>query len=75
MVRFMSYAIVNNAALVVRAPAVVVLVGFGLHYAPVNIGSLVAFMLLRYAIASGFLWRPGEPQQLAPALSEVEGRA
>jgi putative flippase GtrA len=55
--RFLAYDAVNSTALIVRLPALQVLV-VGLHVNPfvANLITLVALTLVRYALADSVIW-------------------
>jgi dolichol-phosphate mannosyltransferase len=56
--RFVAFAGVNNAALVVRVPLLAVLTsGLGINYLLSNLLTLVALFVARYAISDRLIWR------------------
>jgi dolichol-phosphate mannosyltransferase len=61
---FMFFA-VNNAALVLRAPMLVALTeGVGIGYLASNLATLIALVILRFALADTWIWAGARP---APA--------
>jgi putative flippase GtrA len=58
-VRFVAYAAMNNAALLLRGPMLVVLTGwFGINILISNVLSLCALTVVRYALADRVIWAP-----------------
>lgn len=56
--RYVSFLLMNNAAFVVRAPMMWVLVGMiGLHYTLGNLLSLMVLTLVRFCIADRVIWK------------------
>lgn len=73
--RLGSYALLNNAALVLRSPLLFVLVATTpMHAVVANIVSLGAVTIVRYAIASGLLWR-GQRAEAIPLMVRSDGVA
>jgi dolichol-phosphate mannosyltransferase len=63
--RLLGYMTVNNAALLLRGPVLVVFVAWlDVHYLVANILSLFILMMLRYFIADRLIWK----KQAAPEL-------
>lgn len=61
--RLASYMVMNNAALLLRAPLLALLVSWlGIHYLAANVITLLVVMLLRYAVADRFIWNRAAPQ-------------
>ena len=55
------FLIMNNAAFGLRGPMIIALTSIlGIHYLASNLFSLIALMVLRYAVADRFIW--GSPQ-------------
>jgi putative flippase GtrA len=55
--RFAAYTLVNSGALLVRLPLLYALTsGLHIHYLLSNVITLAALMLVRYAIADGWIW-------------------
>lgn len=73
--RLGSYALLNNAALVLRSPLLFVLVAATpMHAVVANIVSLGAVTIIRYAVASGLLWRGQRPEHI-PLMVRSDGVA
>jgi len=54
----------NNAALALRGPALVVLVSAaGMHYLLANLVTLLGFTIIRYVIADAWIWSQNRPAQ------------
>jgi len=71
--RMALYFLMNNAALLLRAPFLVLLVsGMGFGKVVANFLSLVALTLVRFAVADSFIWREGA-QQRGPHFYDVHG--
>ncbi|MDX6377866.1 MAG: hypothetical protein QOE98_2169 [Gaiellaceae bacterium] len=69
-VRFVAYAAMNNAALLLRGPMLVVLTGwFGINLLVSNLLSLCALTVVRYAFADRVIWAP----RIAQHLYDVHG--
>jgi hypothetical protein len=61
----------NNAAFALRGPMIVALTSIlGIHYLASNLVSLIAVMILRYAVADRFIWASAEH---APSLETSDG--
>jgi dolichol-phosphate mannosyltransferase len=62
--RMALFFLMNNAALAVRGPLLILLTsGFGIHYVVSNVISLLGLTLVRFALADTWIWakaRPGE---------------
>lgn len=57
--RLRHFWLVNNSALVLRAPLVGVLTdGFGLHYLLSNLATLLVMFVIRYVASEVWIWRP-----------------
>ena len=57
--RFLQFSAVNNAALVLRVPALALLVsGLGVHYLLANLITLVLLFASRFAVSDRLIWRP-----------------
>ena len=60
--RFIGFALINNALLVVRGPMIAGMVeGLHMHYLGANLISIVAATMLRYLFADKFLWSSKHP--------------
>src|SRR5207249_10013201 len=57
--RLLAYFGINNVAMALRAPVLVLLTGAGLHYLVANVVSLLAFTLVRFAVADAWIWSGG----------------
>ena len=69
--RLAMFLVMNNAAFGVRGPMIIALTSIlGIHYLASNLFSLIALMVLRYAVADRFIW--GSPK-LAPSLETSDG--
>jgi hypothetical protein len=67
------FLVMNNAAFALRGPMIIALTSIlGIHYLASNLFSLIALMLLRYAVADRFIW--ALPQH-APSLETSDGAA
>ena len=56
------FFLMNNAALALRGPLLIVLTsGLGMHYALSNIVSLVSLTLVRFAVADSWIWAKEQP--------------
>ena len=56
--RLLGFALVNNAALLLRGPALYVMVtGLGIGYLVANAATLLAMMIARFTAAEAWLWR------------------
>lgn len=54
--RFLAYALVNNATLILRIPLLAVLGLFGLGYAWANLVTLFVLFVVRFLVADGLIW-------------------
>jgi dolichol-phosphate mannosyltransferase len=71
--RLAMFLVMNNAAFGLRGPMIIALTSIlGIHYLASNLFSLIALMILRYAVADRFIW--GSPK-LAPSLETSDGAA
>ena len=62
--RMALFFLMNNAALALRGPLLIVLTsGLGIHYAVSNIISLASLTLLRFALADGWIWAKDKPRR------------
>jgi dolichol-phosphate mannosyltransferase len=69
--RLAMFFIMNNAAFALRGPMIVALTSIlGIHYLASNLVSLIAVMILRYAVADRFIWASAEH---APSLETSDG--
>jgi dolichol-phosphate mannosyltransferase len=60
--RMALFFLMNNAALAVRGPLLVLLTsGFGIHYAVSNIVSLVVLTVVRFGLADTWIWAKKAP--------------
>ncbi len=60
--RLALFFLMNNAALAVRGPLLILLTsGLGIHYVVSNVLSLVALTLVRFALADTFIWAKAPP--------------
>ena len=65
--RLLMFFVMNNAALAVRGPLLVLLTsGVGIHYAVSNVLSLVTLTLVRFALADTWIWAKARPPKLKP---------
>jgi dolichol-phosphate mannosyltransferase len=65
--RMAMFFLMNNAALAVRGPLLVLLTsGLGIHYVLSNLISLVGLTLLRFALADTWIWAKARPPKLEP---------
>jgi putative flippase GtrA len=65
--RMALFFVMNNAALAVRGPLLVLLTsGFGIHYVVSNVLSLAGLTLVRFALADTWIWRKAPPREVAP---------
>lgn len=63
--RLAMFFAMNNLALALRGPLLVVLTsGLGIHYAVSNIVSLLALTLVRYALADSWIWAKAGPDEV-----------
>jgi dolichol-phosphate mannosyltransferase len=61
------FFLMNNAALAVRGPLLVLLTsGLGIHYLVSNILSLVGLTLVRFALADTWIWAKAPPSKVEP---------
>ena len=59
--RYLGFAAINNAALLARAPLLVLLTSLmGIHYLVSNLITLVLLFAVRFAVSDRLLWRPGD---------------
>jgi dolichol-phosphate mannosyltransferase len=66
-VRLGMFFAMNNAALAVRGPLLVLLTsGLGIHYVASNVISLTLLTLLRFALADSWIWAKARPPKLEP---------
>ena len=62
--RMALFFLMNNAALALRGPLLIVLTsGLGIHYAVSNIISLASLTLLRFALADSWIWAKDKPRR------------
>jgi glycosyltransferase involved in cell wall biosynthesis len=55
--RLAMFLVMNNAAFGLRGPMIIALTSIlGIHYLASNLFSLIALMILRYAVADRFIW-------------------
>ena len=60
------FFLMNNAALALRGPLLVLLTsGLGIHYVVSNVISLVGLTLVRFALADTWIWAKARPVGLA----------
>jgi glycosyltransferase involved in cell wall biosynthesis len=71
MHRLLLFLGVNNAALALRGPLLVVLTSVGLHYLVANVVSLVMLTLARFALADLWIW--SGRKHAGPHLYDVHG--
>jgi dolichol-phosphate mannosyltransferase len=58
------FFLMNNAALALRGPLLVLLTsGLGIHYAVSNVISLLALTLVRFAVADTWIWAKAGPRE------------
>ena len=63
--RLALFFLMNNAALAVRGPLLVLLTsGLGIHYVVSNILSLLGLTLVRFALADTWIWAKAAPREL-----------
>jgi len=61
------FFLMNNAALAVRGPLLVLLTsGLGIHYVVSNVLSLVGLTLVRFALADTWIWAKASPPKVEP---------
>ena len=66
--RMALFFLMNNAALALRGPLLVLLTsGLGIHYVVSNVISLVALTLIRFALADTWIWAKARPADSPPA--------
>jgi dolichol-phosphate mannosyltransferase len=71
--RMALFFLMNNAALAVRGPLLVLLTsGFGIHYAVSNIVSLLALTLVRFGLADTWIWAKAAPQEVKARLCSYD---
>jgi putative flippase GtrA len=64
--RLALFFLMNNAALALRGPLLVLLTsGFGIHYAVSNVISLMALTLVRFGLADTWIWAKAAPHEEA----------
>ena len=57
--RLLSFAAVNNVALLLRAPLLALLTsGLGIHYLVSNLLTLIALFVARFFVSDRFIWKP-----------------
>jgi dolichol-phosphate mannosyltransferase len=62
--RMALFFLMNNAALALRGPVLIVLTsGLGIHYALSNVISLASLTLLRFALADSWIWAKEHPHK------------
>ena len=67
--RLALFFLMNNAALAVRGPLLILLTsGLGIHYVVSNVLSLVALTLVRFALADSFIWAKASPAKVRSRL-------
>jgi dolichol-phosphate mannosyltransferase len=65
--RMALFFLMNNAALAVRGPLLVLLAsGLGIHYVVANLISLISLTLLRFALADTWIWAKAPPSKAKP---------
>jgi dolichol-phosphate mannosyltransferase len=65
--RLALFFAMNNAALAVRGPLLILLTsGLGIHYVVSNVLSLVALTLMRFALADTYIWAKAGPEDRRP---------
>jgi dolichol-phosphate mannosyltransferase len=65
--RLALFFLMNNAALAVRGPLLVLLTsGFGVHYVVSNVISLAGLTLMRFALADTWIWAKARPPKVEP---------
>jgi dolichol-phosphate mannosyltransferase len=65
--RMALFFLMNNAALAVRGPLLVLLTsGLGIHYVVSNVLSLVGLTLVRFALADTWIWAKASPPKVKP---------
>ena len=71
--RLASFLLMNNAALLLRGPLMVLLIYFGVHYLVANAVTLVVIAFLRYAVSDSLIWRTRRATSPAasPAVASV----
>jgi len=64
LTRLVSFLVMNNAMLLLRAPMMALLVDqWGIHYLPANLFSLFAMTALRYLLADKWIWNKNKPEE------------
>jgi dolichol-phosphate mannosyltransferase len=59
------FFLMNNAALALRGPLLVLLTsGLGIHYAVSNVISLLALTVVRFTLADGWIWAQAGPREV-----------
>jgi len=62
--RMALFFLMNNAALALRGPMLILLTsGLGIHYAVSNVISLVSLTLVRFAVADSWIWAKEQPPE------------
>lgn len=65
--RMALFFLMNNAALAVRGPLLILLTsGLGIHYVVSNVLSLVGLTLVRFALADTWIWAKARPADSPP---------
>jgi glycosyltransferase involved in cell wall biosynthesis len=65
--RLAMFFAMNNAALALRGPLLVLLTsGLGIHYVVSNVISLVGLTLVRFALADSWIWAKARPRTVEP---------
>jgi dolichol-phosphate mannosyltransferase len=72
--RMALFFLMNNAALALRGPLLVLLTsGLGIHYVVSNVISLVALTLVRFALADTWIWAKAAPAAAGPYGYDIHG--
>jgi dolichol-phosphate mannosyltransferase len=72
--RITMFALMNDAALVLRIPIVLALTsGLGAHYLVSNLISLVALTVIRFAVADTVIWGKAQRRELAGYSYDIHG--
>ena len=74
--RMGMFFLMNNAALALRGPLLVLLTaGFGIHYVVSNVLSLMGLTLMRFALADSWIWAQARPPKVpaAPYSYDIHG--
>ena len=73
--RFLAFAAMNNAALLIRAPLLALLTsGFGIHYLVSNLITLVVLFATRFAVSDRLVWRTAAPVAATTGPAPGRGR-